>query len=262
MKELVFSIGSGGASPAVPISFADAGLRERDELQQWIIDHPEILGDELKVVSFEFDRWETYGGTPARDRLDVLALDRAGRLVVAELKRDRASDTTTMQALNYAAMVSRFSLDMLTTSQLLPVPDSESFMVRPKSAPAAQATADANRIRRASIPERLIRHKKFADGDELHIVVPAGVAEDRAAIDAWLDEDQRRRKVTWRQDPRTPVTWLADGESYNLTTLIREIIQRSTGQPPRAQAWGMNWYCDRSGRPLYKIAETLPDGDT
>jgi RecB family endonuclease NucS len=37
------------------------------------------------------------------DRLDVLGLDRGGRLVVVELQRDRAPDTVTMQAINYAA---------------------------------------------------------------------------------------------------------------------------------------------------------------
>ncbi|MEU1746615.1 hypothetical protein ACWD8I_03615 [Micromonospora arida] len=43
----------------------------------------------------------------------MLGLDRAGRLVVIELKRDRAPDTITMQAINYAAMASRFTLDLL-----------------------------------------------------------------------------------------------------------------------------------------------------
>jgi hypothetical protein len=50
---------------------------------------------------------------PTWERLDVLALDRTGRLIVAELKRDVAPDTVVVQALNYAAMVSRFNLDLL-----------------------------------------------------------------------------------------------------------------------------------------------------
>jgi hypothetical protein len=43
----------------------------------------------------------------------LLALDRAGRLIVAELKRDIAPDTVLVQTLNYAAMASRFNLDLL-----------------------------------------------------------------------------------------------------------------------------------------------------
>jgi len=38
---------------------------------------------------------------------------RDGQLVVVELKRDRAPDTVDMQALKYAALVSRFTRDQL-----------------------------------------------------------------------------------------------------------------------------------------------------
>jgi hypothetical protein len=65
---------------------------------------PELIGDGVKVVTFEFGRWITGTATPTAERLDVLV----------ELKqRDRAPDTVTMQAINYAAMVHRFSLDTL-----------------------------------------------------------------------------------------------------------------------------------------------------
>jgi hypothetical protein len=37
------------------------------------------------------------------DRLDVLFLDSVGSLLVAELKRDEAAETTDLQALKYAA---------------------------------------------------------------------------------------------------------------------------------------------------------------
>ena len=111
--ELVFTVSDRIASPAVSITFAEAGLREREHLQEWVLAHPQILGADLHIISFEFDRWMAGTGQPTYDRLDVLALDRSGRLVVAELKRDRAPDTVSMQALNYAAMVSRFSLDIL-----------------------------------------------------------------------------------------------------------------------------------------------------
>jgi hypothetical protein len=54
------------------------------------------------------------GSGPApQDRLDVLGLGQDGRLVVAELKRDKAPEPTQLQAIKYAAMVSRFTAESL-----------------------------------------------------------------------------------------------------------------------------------------------------
>lgn len=111
--ELLFNVVGASARPAEPISLADAGLRERADLQEWVLAHPDIIGDGVKIVTFEFDRWWTASGSAPLDRLDVLGLDRSGTLVVAELKRDRAPDTTEMQAVKYAAMASRFTLESL-----------------------------------------------------------------------------------------------------------------------------------------------------
>lgn len=41
------------------------------------------------AVTFEFDRWVTGTGDATWERLDMLALDRTARLVLAELKRGR-----------------------------------------------------------------------------------------------------------------------------------------------------------------------------
>ena len=46
-------------------------------LQERVLAHPEILGPDIRVVTFEFDRWWAVGGDPL-DRLDVLGLDRSG----------------------------------------------------------------------------------------------------------------------------------------------------------------------------------------
>ncbi len=113
MTERVFTVMGSTATPATPITLAEAGFRERADLQEWVLAHPEILGPDVLVVTFEFDRWQASAGDRERDRLDVLGLDADGRIVVAELKRDRAPDTVEMQAVKYAAMASRFSEESL-----------------------------------------------------------------------------------------------------------------------------------------------------
>lgn len=70
--------------------------------------NPELLGEDLLIVSIEFDQF-----TNSNDRLDVLALDRSGNLVVIELKRDSASGYADLQAIRYAAMVSSMTVEVL-----------------------------------------------------------------------------------------------------------------------------------------------------
>ena len=113
--ELVFSVQEATASPAQQITLAEAGLTERTHLQEWVIAHPQILGSDVLIVAFEFDRWKSFSGQNERDRLDVLGLDKSGRLVVVELKRDKAPEATEMQAIKYAAMASRFTPEILAS---------------------------------------------------------------------------------------------------------------------------------------------------
>lgn len=113
--ELLFTVEGSEAALATPISLPEAGLKEREDLQEWVLAHPQILGPGVMVVTFEFDRWWSQSGAAPLDRLDVLGLDESGRLVVVELKRDKASDTVEMQAIKYAAMVSRFTPDVLAS---------------------------------------------------------------------------------------------------------------------------------------------------
>ena len=81
--------------------FADLNLRERDHLQEWLVRMPDALGEELPIVQKEFD-----GFADTRERLDVLALDKEGRLVVVENKLDDSGRDVVWQALKYVAYCS------------------------------------------------------------------------------------------------------------------------------------------------------------
>lgn len=86
-------------------TFAEAGFREREHLQEWLAATPEALGqtigEDLLIIQKEFDGFD---GT--RERLDLLALDRNGHLVVIENKLDDSGRDVVWQALKYAAYCS------------------------------------------------------------------------------------------------------------------------------------------------------------
>lgn len=113
LDEQVFTVSQSTPTPAARISLEEAGLLERKDLQAWVIANPEILGAGTMVVTSEFSSWGTASGSRDADRLDVLGLLKDGRLVVAELKRGKAPHTIEMQAMNYAARASSFSIDQL-----------------------------------------------------------------------------------------------------------------------------------------------------
>ena len=50
-EELLFTVSGQRATPAQRISLADAGLREREHLQEWVLAHPEILGEQVSPSS-------------------------------------------------------------------------------------------------------------------------------------------------------------------------------------------------------------------
>lgn len=109
---LLVDLDSGTVSRMDEMTLASAGLKERDDLQRWITEHPDLVAPDLLLITTEFDRWEIRDQRVA-DRLDVLFLDTTGAPVVAELKRDRATDTVELQALKYAAYCSQLTLDEL-----------------------------------------------------------------------------------------------------------------------------------------------------
>jgi hypothetical protein len=89
-------------------TFVGLNIWERQHIEEWVRENPEILGEDLLVLTIEFDRFVN-----SSDRLDLLALDRDGNLVVVELKRDSAAGYADLQAIRYAAMVSSMTIDKL-----------------------------------------------------------------------------------------------------------------------------------------------------
>jgi hypothetical protein len=133
-SELVYSVAGDQATQLDSVEITSLNLLERQHLQEWVLKQPEIIGNDVLIVTFEFDRWSAPIGTQPRDRLDVLGVTVEGQLVVAELKRGKVPDTVDLQAIKYAAMASRFDEDLLTELHM-------EFLNRGKT-PQAQITRD------------------------------------------------------------------------------------------------------------------------
>ena len=89
--------------------FSDLKIRERENLQEWIAKNPEMLGEELLIIQKEFD-----GFNDTQERLDLLAIDKDGGLVIIENKLDDSGRNVVWQALKYTSYCST-----LTNSQII-----------------------------------------------------------------------------------------------------------------------------------------------
>ncbi len=97
-------------------SLPDAGWKERDDLQQMIKNSPDAffneMGEKLLLIGEEIRPADFVD-----DRIDLLALDQDGSAVVIELKRG-ANKLQLLQALSYAAMVSKWEVDRVYEERL------------------------------------------------------------------------------------------------------------------------------------------------
>jgi RecB family endonuclease NucS len=81
----------------------DESLYE-SQVEAWVAQRPEMLGEPLLVIGRQvaLDR--------GKDRIDLLALDAEGALVVIELKRDLIGGDADLQGLRYAALISGWGM--------------------------------------------------------------------------------------------------------------------------------------------------------
>ena len=89
-------------------SFTELNFRERDHLQEWIAKNPFSLGEDLLIIQKEYA-----GFDKTNERLDLLALDKEGALVIIENKLDDSGKDVTWQAVKYASYCSGFSKESI-----------------------------------------------------------------------------------------------------------------------------------------------------
>lgn len=84
--------------------FRSNKLLERYDIQEWIESSPEILGEEILIIAKELI-------LPTGSRLDLLGVDKLGKLLILELKRDDSGKNIDWQAIKYASFCSNLLVD-------------------------------------------------------------------------------------------------------------------------------------------------------
>ena len=85
-------------------TFSELNYSERENFQEWICNNPEVFNEELLIIQKEFN-----GFNETNERLDLLALDKQGNIVVIENKLDDSGKDVVWQVLKYAAYCSTLS---------------------------------------------------------------------------------------------------------------------------------------------------------
>ncbi|WP_316795349.1 hypothetical protein [Pedobacter agri] len=89
-------------------TFTELQFRERTHLQGWIAANPQSLGENLLIIQKEFSNF-----SETNERLDLLALDKEGNLVIIENNLDDSGKDLTWQALKYAAYCRTVTKDQI-----------------------------------------------------------------------------------------------------------------------------------------------------
>ncbi len=109
--DLVFAISGADAQLSEPVSLREAGPPTSDSYTEWITQHPQLLGANVRVVAADV-RWND--GSAVEDVvLDVLGLDDDGRLVVGVVLVGDEPQQVLVRALTQAAYASRLDPEAL-----------------------------------------------------------------------------------------------------------------------------------------------------
>jgi len=153
-------------------SFSELRLSERTNLQEWLAHTPEAMGEELLIIQKEFD-----GFDDTRERLDLLALDKDGRLVVIENKLDDSGRDVVWQALKYASYCSGLKKEQIV----------EIFQQYLKKQKGGEGGIDARQALRDFFDGKDFEEIKLNPGNEQRIIlVAAKFRKEVTSTALWL----------------------------------------------------------------------------
>ena len=104
----IYELSDSGIERLQRTTFADQGIRERQDIQRLLREQIEIISDKTMVIAEEFGDWDA-----SRRRIDLLCIDKDANLVVIELKRTEDGGHMELQAIRYSAMISTMTFDQV-----------------------------------------------------------------------------------------------------------------------------------------------------
>ena len=104
----IFEISKERMTPLRETSFDVEGIYERDDLQRHLKQNIGVLGGDLMVIAEEYGDW-----VDSQRRVDLLCLDAEANIVVVEIKRTSDGGHMELQAIRYAAMLSKMTFRQL-----------------------------------------------------------------------------------------------------------------------------------------------------
>lgn len=104
----IYELSDTGIKRLQKTTFAERGVRERQDIQRLLRDQIEIISDQTMVIAEEFGDWDA-----SRRRIDLLCIDKEANLVVIELKRTEDGGHMELQAIRYSAMISTMTFDQV-----------------------------------------------------------------------------------------------------------------------------------------------------
>ena len=104
----IYELTDSGIRRLEKTTYADRGIRERQDIQRLLRNQIEIISEDTLVIAEEFGDWDS-----SRRRIDLLCIDKDANLVVVEIKRTEDGGHMELQAIRYSAMVSTMTFDQV-----------------------------------------------------------------------------------------------------------------------------------------------------
>ncbi|MFP8960766.1 AIPR family protein [Streptomyces nanhaiensis] len=114
--------------------------------------------------------------------------------------------------------------------------------------PPAQPAAGGRTTRAVT---RIVEQGLIAEGTVL--TLRPDTEADHKNLPRWVQEDPRRGQATWRNSKSSPLVWVADGQAYSPSRLVRHIRRVAMGNEQQVQ--GTKYWVTPDGRSLVQIAE-------